>query len=218
MTCKTESPPHRARNSVYDGDSPGGANAMASAGMVGVGKRTVVFIDGANLYSTAVTLGISIDFSRLSSFLKETFDVRGLRYYSAVMDSAEFMPMRPLIDWVQYNGYTLISKPANEYIDRVTKMRRIKGNMDVEIACDMMMVAPSIEHVILISGDSDFAYAAAELQKRSVLVTAISTMHSATPSIGDALRRQVDSFIDIDIIRDRIARPGRPVKFESAVR
>lgn len=194
------------------------ANTARDAGMIGVGKKTVVFIDGANLYSTAVLLGISIDFSRLASFLKETFDVRGLRYYSAVMDSAEFMPMRPLIDWVQYNGYTLVSKQTHEYIDRTTGLRRIKGNMDVEIACDMMMMSQSIEHAILISGDSDFAYPVAELQKRSVLVTAVSTMQSSPPAIGDALRRQVDSFVDIDALKHYIVRPGRAARLEDVAR
>ena len=82
-----------------------------------VSNKIALFIDGANLYATAKTLGFDIDYKRL---LKE-FQGRGtlLRafYYTAIIEDQEYSSIRPLIDWLDYNGYTVVTKATKEFID-----------------------------------------------------------------------------------------------------
>src|SRR5947207_2990436 len=118
-------------------------------------EKIALFIDGANLYATAKSLGFDIDYKRL---LRE-FHSRGylLRafYYTAVIEDQEYSSIRPLIDWLDYNGYTVVTKATKEFVDQ-TGRRKVKGNMDIELAVDAMELAGTIDHMVLFSGDGDF--------------------------------------------------------------
>src|ERR1022692_482400 len=159
-------------------------------------NKIALFIDGANLYSTAKTLGFDIDYKRL---LKE-FQSRGtlLRafYYTAIIEDQEFSSIRPLIDWLDYNGYTVVTKATKEFID-ASGRRKVKGNMDIELAIDAMEIAGSIDHMVLFSGDGDFRSLVEAVQRKGVRVTVISTVTTQPPMIADELRRQADIFTDI---------------------
>ena len=158
--------------------------------------KIAVFIDGANLYSTAKALGFDIDYKRL---LKE-FQSRGtfLRafYYSAIVEDQEFSSIRPLIDWLDYNGYTVITKPAKEFDDGEGR-RRFKRNMHIELAVDAMELAEHVDQIVLFSGDGDFRSLVEAVQRRGVHVTVVSSMSSRPPMIADELRRQADVFTDL---------------------
>jgi uncharacterized LabA/DUF88 family protein len=164
-----------------------------------------LFIDGANLHATAKTLGFDIDYRRL---LKE-FQSRGtlLRafYYTATIEDQEYSSIRPLIDWLDYNGYTVVTKAMKEYVD-ANGRRKIKGSMDIELAVDAMQLADHIDQMVLFSGDGDFRPLVAAIQRRGVRVTVVSTISSQPPMIADELRRQADVFIDVAELRARIAR------------
>jgi uncharacterized LabA/DUF88 family protein len=168
-------------------------------------SRIALFIDGANLYATAKALGFDIDYRRL---LKE-FQTRGtlLRafYYTAIIEDQEYSSIRPLIDWLDYNGYTVITKMTKEYID-ASGRRKIKGSMDIELAVDAMQLAEHIDHMVLFSGDGDFRPLVEAIQRRGVRVTVISTISSQPPMIADELRRQADVFIDLVELRAKVAR------------
>jgi uncharacterized LabA/DUF88 family protein len=159
-------------------------------------NRIALFIDGANLYATAKTLGFDIDYKRL---LKE-FQSRGalLRafYYTAVIQDPEFTSIRPLIDWLDYNGYTVVTKATKEFID-ASGRRKVKGNMDIELAVDAMELAQHIDEMVLFSGDGDFRSLVEAVQRRGVRVTVVSTISSRPPMIADELRRQADVFTDL---------------------
>jgi uncharacterized LabA/DUF88 family protein len=175
--------------------------------------KIVLFIDGANLYATARSLGFDIDYKRL---LKE-FQSRGnlLRafYYTAIIEDQEYSSIRPLIDWLDYNGYTVVTKATKEFVDQAGR-RKVKGNMDIELAVDAMELAGSIDHMVLFSGDGDFRSLVEAVQRRGVRVTVVSTIATQPPMVADELRRQADEFIDIAQLQSRIGRdpnerPGR---------
>jgi uncharacterized LabA/DUF88 family protein len=168
-------------------------------------SKIALFIDGPNLYATAKTLGFDVDYKRM---LRE-FQSRGalLRafYYTAVIEDQEFSSIRPLIDWLDYNGYTVVTKATKEFID-ASGRRKVKGNMDVELAVDAMELAGHIDQMVLFSGDGNFRSLVEAVQRRGVRVTVISTISSQPPMIADELRRQADVFIDLVELRSKVGR------------
>jgi len=170
--------------------------------------RLALFIDGSNLYSAARALGFDIDYKKLlGEFASRGKLVRAF-YYTALLENEEYSPIRPLVDWLDYNGYSLVTKPAKEYTDSAGR-RKIKGNMDIELAVDAMEIAPHIDHLVIFSGDGDFRPLVAALQRKGKRVSVVSTIRSQPPMIADELRRQVDNFIEMDDLSDVIGRAPR---------
>jgi uncharacterized LabA/DUF88 family protein len=170
--------------------------------------RFVLFIDGANLYSAAKSLNFDIDYRRLlQEFRKHGSFVRA-NYYTALLEDQDFSPLRPLVDWLDYNGFSVVTKPAKAFTDAMGH-RRIKGDMDIEIAVDMLEAATYINHAILFSGDGDFVALVQALQRKGVKVTVVSTIKSQPPMAADELRRQADRFLDLTDLTGLISRPPR---------
>ena len=179
--------------------------------------RLALFIDGSNLYSTAKGLGFDIDYRKLlEEFRKRGVLVRAF-YYTALVEDQEYTPIRPLVDWLDYNGYRLVTKPAREYID-ANGRKRFRGDMDVEIAVDMLEMAEHADHMVLFSGDGDFRKLVEAVQRKGSRVTMVSTMKSQPPMVSDDLRRQADNFVDLADLADMIGRPSRLPKFISESR
>jgi len=154
-------------------------------------EKIALFIDGANLHATAKSLGFDIDYKRL---------LRAF-YYTAVIEDQEYSSIRPLIDWLDYNGYSVVTKVTKEFVDQ-TGRRKIKGNVDIELAVDAMEIAGSIDHMVLFSGDGDFRSLVEAVQRRGVRVTVVSTIST----LADELRRQADVFLDIVELQPKIGR------------
>lgn len=171
--------------------------------------RLALFIDGANLYSQARALGFDIDYRKLlDEFSKRGVLIRAY-YYTALADSGDdFSPIRPLVDWLDYNGFAVVTKPAKEYTDAAGR-KRWRGDMDVEIAVGMMEMAGKAEHIVLFSGDGDFRAAVEAVQRLGARVTVVSTVKSQPPMASDDLRRQCDSFVDLSDLGPIIGRPQR---------
>ena len=168
-------------------------------------ERIGLFIDGANLYAAARSLGFDIDYKRLrEEFAGKARLIRAL-YYTALIEDQEYSPIRPLVDWLDYNGYTLITKPTKEFTDSMGR-RKVKGDMDIEIAVDMMELSDVLDHIVLFSGDGDFRRVIEAVQRKGVLVTVVSTIRSQPPMIADELRRQADTFIELQELEPVIAR------------
>ena len=180
-------------------------------------ERVALFIDGANLYATAKSLGFDIDYKRLLTLFRQKGQLVRALYYTALAEDQEYSSIRPLIDWLDYNGFTMVTKPTKEFTD-ATGRRKIKGNMDIELAVDAMRLAESLDHIALFSGDGDFRSLVAALQQMGKRVSVISTLQTQPPMVADELRRQADQFIDLadleqQICRDPASRPvreGRP--------
>ena len=172
-------------------------------------ERVGLFIDGANLYATARALGFDIDYKRLLELFESRCRLVRAFYYTALVENEEYSPIRPLVDWLDYNGYTVVTKPLKEFTD-ASGRRKFKGNMDIELAVDAMEMAQYLDHLVLFSGDGDFRPLAESLQRRGLRVTVVSTIRTQPPMIADELRRQADTFLELNELAPYIAREHRP--------
>jgi len=174
-----------------------------------VHEKTALFIDGANLYAATRALGFDIDYRRLLDYFGARGNLIRAYYYSALLETEEYSPLKPLTDWLAYNGYSLVTKPAKEFTDALGR-RRIKGNMDIELAIDMLELAPKLDHAILFSGDSDFRRLVEAVQRKGVRVSVVSSIKTSPPMIADELRRQADQYIELAEIAPEFTR--KPVE------
>ena len=168
-------------------------------------ERIGLFIDGSNLYAAARALGFDIDYKRLLELFASKGRLIRAFYYTALMEDQEYSPIRPLVDWLDYNGYTMVTKPTKEFTDAMGR-RKIKGNMDIELAIDVMEMAQYLDHVVLFSGDGDFRRLVEAVQRKGVRVSVVSTIRSQPPMVADELRRQADNFVELLELEPLIAR------------
>ncbi|MGI9416105.1 MAG: NYN domain-containing protein [Hyphomicrobiales bacterium] len=168
-------------------------------------ERVALFIDGANLYATAKALNFDIDYKRLLALFQTKGRLIRALYYTALIEEHDYSPIRPLIDWLDYNGYSIVTKPAKEFTD-ASGRRKIKGNMDIELAVDVMEMIAHLDHIVLFSGDGDFRSLVEVAQRRGRRVTVVSTMATKPPMVADELRRQADQFVDLVDMEDEIGR------------
>jgi uncharacterized LabA/DUF88 family protein len=174
--------------------------------------KIAVFIDGANLYTTVKSLGFEIDYKRLLNEFRSRGSLLRAFYYTAVFEDNEHPSLQPLLDWLDYNGFTVVTKAAKEFVDQ-TGRRKIRGNIDVELAIDAMEIAPHIDQMVLFSGDGDFRLLVQAMQRHGIRVIVVSSR----PTAAQELRRQADEFIDINELKDKIGRDpvGRPSRSSS---
>lgn len=168
-----------------------------------LGKKTAIFIDGANLSSSASQIGMRIDFKKLLTFYEKNYDLIRAYYYTALSDNAAYKNIHSLVDWLSYNGYNVISKKAKEFVSE-DSVKRIKGNMDCEIIVGMLEMAPHVDHLILFSGDGDFRCVVEAVQRMGKRVTIVSAARGDQSVTADELIRQADYFVDLADLRPHI--------------
>lgn len=169
-------------------------------------ERVALFIDGANLYAAAKSLVLDVDYKKLLSHFRSQCTLVRALYYTAIAEDQEYSSIRPLIDWLDYNGYSMVTKPTKEFTDAMGR-RKIKGNMDIELAVDAMELADALDHIVIFSGDGDFRCLVQSLQQKGKRVSIISTLQTQPPMVADELRRQADQFIDLADLKSSICRP-----------
>jgi len=174
-------------------------------------ERLALFIDGANLYGTAKALGFDIDYRRLLTVFAAKGRLLRAFYYTALAEEQDYSPIRPLVDWLDYNGYTMVTKPAKEFTDQSGR-RRIKSNMDIELTIDMLEMTNRLDHVVLFSGDGDFKRLVDAVQRKGVRVSVVSTVRTQPAMVADDLRRQADNFIDLADLQSVLARAPNPAQ------
>ena len=168
-------------------------------------ERLALFIDGANLYAAARSLGFDVDYKRLLDlFAKKGRLIRAF-YYTTLIEDQEYSPIRPLIDWLDYNGYMMVTKPIKEYTDSQGR-RKTKGSVDIDLAIDALEMADRVDHILLFSGDGDFRRLVDAIQRKGVRVTVVSTIKAQPPMVADELRRQADNFIELMDLSPHIQR------------
>ncbi|MEO0982319.1 MAG: NYN domain-containing protein [Pseudomonadota bacterium] len=171
-------------------------------------ERLALFIDGANLYSAARALNLEIDYRKLLTEFQNKGRLIRANYYTALVENDEYSPIRPLVDWLSYNGFNVVTKSAREFTDREGR-RRVRGNVSVEIAVDLLQAATYADHLVLFSGDGDFRRVVEEVKSKGVRVSVVSTVKSQPGMIADELRREADSFIDLADLGELVGRPRR---------
>ena len=176
-------------------------------------EKTAFFIDGANLYKAARNLGFDIDYKNLLAKAQAGCQLLRASYYTAIQEDRDqdYSPLRPLVDWLDYNGYTMVTKVTREFTDQQGR-KRFKGSTDVELVVDMMQLAGRLDHIVLFSGNGDFRRVMEAVQASGVRVTVVSTVKSAPPMASDELRRQADSFIDLADLEETVGRSGGPAR------
>ncbi|WFU42156.1 NYN domain-containing protein [Bradyrhizobium sp. CB82] len=169
-------------------------------------NRVALYIDGLNLSATSRALGFDIDHKRLlREFESQGQLLRAFYYTRTIEQDQEFSSLRPMIDWLNYNGFKVITKPTKEYVDPNGR-RRVKYSMDIDLAVDMMELAGQLDQVVLFSRDGNFRSLVAAVQRRGVRVTVVSSLATQPPMIADELRRQADVFIDLLELQPKIGR------------
>lgn len=168
-------------------------------------ERVAVFIDGTNLYAASRTIGFDVDYKNLLAYFRQRSRFVRAYYYTTLLETEEYSPLRPLVDWLGYNGYSVVTKPAKEFTD-ATGRRRVKGSVDIEMTVDVLDLTPHLDHVVIFSGDGDLRRLVDAVQRRGVRVTVISTIRTQPAMIADELRRQADAFIDLADLAEHISR------------
>ncbi len=167
--------------------------------------RIALLIDGPNLYATAKALGFEIDFKRLLHHFEQQGSLLRAFYFSPTSEDHQFSPLRPLMDWLAYNRFTVVTKASKEFLD-ASGNRKVKANLDVDIAVKAMEIAREIDQMTLFSGDGSFRSLVRAVQRRGVQVTVVSTASIRPAIIADELRRQADLFIDLAELQPIIGR------------
>ena len=170
-------------------------------------ERIGVFIDGSHIFAAGKHLQFDIDYRRLYDFIDSQGRLLRAFYYTALLDGQEYTPVRPLIDWLNYNNFTVVTKPVKEFVDFQGR-RKVKSNVNVEIAMDMVEMSPYANHMILFAGDGDLRRLVDHLQRQGVRITVVSTAKTKPPMISDDLRRQTDNFVDLQDIAKDFTRPA----------
>lgn len=158
--------------------------------------KTALFIDGSNTFATAKALNLDIDYGRVRSYFGD--DLFRAYYYTALLDDKEeYVSIKPLVDWLSYNKYSVVTKPTKTFIDPLTGLTKLKGNMDVEIAVQAMAMIPYIEKMVLFSGDGDFKSLVLEMQSKGIICHVVSSIKTQPSMCADELRRAADEFHDL---------------------
>ncbi|SRR5579883_1119914 len=155
--------------------------------------RVAIFIDGANLFYAALQLGIEIDYAKLLCYLTDSGRLLRAFFYTGVDRTNE--KQQGFLLWMRRNGYRVVTKDLVQLPDGSKK-----ANLDVEIAVDMMNLAPYYDTAVLVSGDGDLAYAVNAVSYQGVRVEVVSVRAMTSDSLIDV----ADFFIDLDSIKEHI--------------
>ena len=160
--------------------------------------NVMLFFDGANTQMAAKALSFEIDYKKLRDGFAERCNVLRSYYFQATPPDGyeNYAYVKPLTDFLSYNNYHLITKPFRQFKDADGVVRG-KGNMDIEIAIQMMKSMNKADYLFLFSGDGDFKPLLEECQLNGhAQIVVVSTLHSEPPVVSDELRKQADHYID----------------------
>jgi len=168
--------------------------------------KSALFIDGQSLHHAVKALNFEVDYKRLLAEFERRGPLLRAYYYTTVFETEDVTAVRPLLDWLKYNGFTVRTMLLREHDDGEGR-RRWRRNIGVDLAIDAMETAGYVDNMYLFSGDGNFRCLVRALQRRSVCVTVVSTLRSKpAPVVADELRRQADVFLELDDLKLAISR------------
>lgn len=168
-------------------------------------EKTALFIDGPNLYATAKSLGFELDFTRLLTLFRGRCHLLRASYYTVLLEEGRHSTLRPLVDWLDYNGFNVVTKPMKDFGGEHGHARA-KSSIDVELVVDAMVMARYVDHIVLFTGDGDFCALVEALQDKGKRVSVVSTLRTERGAIADTLHRRADQFIDLADLEPSICR------------
>lgn len=152
----------------------------------------MVLIDGASLFYAAMQMEIEVDYSRLLGRLINGGQLVHAHFYTGVDPNND--KQKGFLYWMQCNGYRVISK------DLTQSAGSKKANLNVEIAIDMMRLAPYCDTVILVSGDGELTPALNFVTYQGVQ----SEVVGLRSMISEQLINVADYYTDLAMIRQQI--------------
>lgn len=167
-------------------------------------EKMAAFIDGAYLYTISRNLDFDIDYKKLLGWMHERSHLVRANYYTLLFEDQDYSPVKPLVDWLDYNGFTMVTKTAREE----SGSRRRRSSIDVDLAVDAMDLADHIDHVLLFVGDSDYRKLIEVLRSKGVRVSVFGTIRTGSPLVADELRRMADFFYEMEDLIEVIGRDG----------
>ena len=117
-------------------------------------EKIAIFIEGPNVYAASRNLELEIDYKRLLAYFRKKGYLLRAHYYTTLPDGDDYSSIRPLIDYLDYNGYRVVTKPVKTFTDEAGN-RKFKGNMSVEIATDMLEMAGKADHLFYVGLSAD---------------------------------------------------------------
>jgi uncharacterized LabA/DUF88 family protein len=147
--------------------------------------KVAVFFDMSNLYFAARDLGVRIDYARLLEFLANGRRLHRAYAYMAI--SPDESSAIPFLTWLRRNGFRVVTKPLKRFSDGTTK-----GDLDMELAVDLLTQAPYIDIAIIVSGDGDFTYLVDRAQRLGLRVEIASTPRYTAIELLEIADRYID--------------------------
>jgi len=166
-------------------------------------EALAIIIDGASIHSASQSVDLQIDWHTfLTEFQNRGHLIRAIYATPIFEDEGEHNPLRPLIDWLDYNGFTTITRTARKEADDNGRFRIKNGNIHVDVTLAAIRLAKKADHIVLFSGDGSYEPLVKELKRMNVRVSVCCAKKSA----ADGLRRNADEFIDLEDIRGLVGR------------
>lgn len=168
-----------------------------------------MLIDGPSIYQICRSLDVEIDYQALRSIFADAGYLVQARYYTTILNDQLYSPLRPLIDWLSYNGFIVVTRTMKAGQDS-EQCRRLDHGIVVALAVDAIEISSRLDHVILFTGNGDFLRLVQLLQRRTVRTTVVGTVNGPSSMSSDELRRQADTFVDLRALVPFVGRGPRP--------
>ena len=149
-------------------------------------RRAAIFIDGTNFYFIQKNfLNAKIDIIKFVDYFRQFYDIYNTFFYLAYREEDE--KQEKFLKLLAFSGITVIKKPVKQLKDG-----SLKGNLDVDIAIDMLLTKDNYDVGILCSGDSDFERLVYVLRSFGKEVICVSTKESTSIELANAVDRYID--------------------------
>ena len=158
-------------------------------------ERTVLFIDGDDTYAVLKSLHLELDFKSLRTYFLQRARLLRATYYAVVPENDAYCTQMPLLDWLEYNGYSVVKRAWQ--VEQATGRKKVP-NIYVDIAVDAINLAHAYDRAVFLSGDASLISVVRALKGAGKCTTVISSLSQTTPNVvSDLLRREADEFIDL---------------------